>query len=112
MSRLQVGVIRYASVAEAIRRELGFEIVPEVHLGRGRIQVTFRNLGASRWPLESQADHAFQVAAVTRSVLERDHRAAVRRRSRRAIVIVYEDISLVSGCETTARWECVIPAPQ
>ena len=112
MSRLQVGVVRYASAADAVKRELGFEIAPEVHIGRGRVYVTFRNLGASRWPLESQAEHAFQVAAVTRSVFARDDRWRVRSRSRRAIVVVYEDTSLVRGCETTSRWECIIPAPQ
>lgn len=112
MSPLQVGVIRYASVAEAIRRELGFEVVPECRIGHGRIYLTFRNLGASRWPMESQADHALHVAAVARSVLARDHRARVRRLGRRAIVAAYEDVSLVRGCEATARWECVVPAPQ
>jgi hypothetical protein len=62
--------------------------------------------------MESQADHALHVAAVARSVLARDHRARVRRLGRRAIVAAYEDVSLVRGCEATARWECVVPAPQ
>jgi hypothetical protein len=110
MSRLQVGVIRYASLVEAITRELGFAAAPDCRIGHGRIYLTFRNLGASRWRVEQQADHALRVAAVTRNVLAADHRGAARRLVRHAIVVVYEDVSLVRGCEATARWECVVPA--
>lgn len=112
MRRIQAGVIRYASVAEAIVRALGIEPVPECRVGQGRITLTFRRLGASRWPESRQIEHALHVAATARRVLEGDSRASVRQRASRAIEVVYEDATLVRGCAVTARWECVVPAPQ
>jgi len=112
MSYLRVGILRFASVTEAIRRELAFDVVPDCRIGHGRIYLTFRNLGGSRWPVEEQADRALRVAAVTRSVLAADHRGGVRRLARRAVVAVFEDVFLVNGCEATARWEYVVPVPQ
>ena len=112
MSYLRGGVVRFASVTDAIRRELAFDFEPDCRIGHGRIYLTFRNMGGSRWPVEQQTDHALRVAAVARSVLASDHRGGVRRLARRAIVAVYEDVFLVRGCEATARWECVIPPPQ
>jgi hypothetical protein len=43
-------------------------------------------------------------------VLADDPRRAVRKRINRAIVVVFEDTTLVHGCEVVARWECVVPA--
>jgi hypothetical protein len=43
-------------------------------------------------------------------VLANDKRRAVRRRADRAIVVVYEDMTLVRGCEVVGRWECVVPS--
>jgi hypothetical protein len=110
MSRLQVGVVRYASVATAIARALGAEHAPQCQIGQGRITLTFRRLGASRWSEDRQMEHALQVAAVARRVLADDPRGAVRERGSRAIVVVYEDATVVRGCAVLARWECVVPA--
>jgi hypothetical protein len=72
--------------------------------------MTFRRLGASGWSKDQQIEYAIRAAAVARAVLADDHRRAVRRRVTRAIVVVYEDATLVQGCEVLARWECVVPA--
>jgi len=111
MRRLQVGVVRFASVATAIQRALGVEPAPYCQIGHGRITVTFRRLGASRWPENRQIEHALNAAETTRAVLAGDARRSVRERANRAIVIVYEDAILVRGCSVLARWECVVPAP-
>jgi hypothetical protein len=111
MSRLQVGVVRYASVARAIGRALGVEPAPYCQIGHGRITLTFRRLGASRWSENQRIEHAIRAAATARGVLADDPRRAVRERATRAIVIVYEDATIVRGCAVVARWECVVPAP-
>jgi len=110
MSRLQVGVVRYASVAAAIARALGTEPAPDCRIGQGRVALTFRRLGATRWPEARQVEHALQAAAAARAVLAADARRAVRERAARAIVVAYEDAAVVRGCVVTARWECVVPA--
>lgn len=110
MSPLHVGIARYGSVATAIARALGVEPAPDCRIGQHRITLTFRRLGAWRWSGEQQIEYALRVAAVARAVLADDHRRAVRKRVNRAIVVIYEDTSLVRGCEVVSRWECVIPA--
>lgn len=112
MSEIQIGVVRYASVAAAIGRALGGSPEPDCRIGHGRITLTFRRLGATRWPEGRQLEHALRAATVTRSILAQDARSAVRLRATRAIEIVYEDASLVQGYPVTGRWECVVPAPQ
>ena len=111
MSRLQIGVTRYASVAHAIGDALGTHPAPDCRIGQGRITLTFGRIGASRWPEARQIEHALRVAAIARTVLASDGRPAVRQRATRAIVVVYEDATLVRGCAVTARWQCVVPAP-
>ncbi len=111
MSRLKVGIVRYASVAKAIGRALGIEPVPDCRIGQGRITLTVRSLGASRWSEAQQIEHSLKIAAVARTVLAEDSRSAVRKRAvNRAIVIIYEDATLVKGCAVVTRWECVVPA--
>lgn len=110
MSRLQIGVARYASVATAIAQALGVQPAPDCRIGQRRITLTFRRLGAWRWSGEQQIEHALRVAEVARRVLADDPRRAVRKRINRAIVVIYEDTTLVRGCEVQARWECVVPA--
>ena len=110
MSALRVGVTRYGSVVAAIARALGVEPAPDCRIGQHRITVTFRRLGAWCWSGEQQIEYAFRVAAVVRAVLAEDHRRAVQKRVSRAIVVIYEDTSLVRGCEVVSRWECVVPA--
>ncbi len=111
MRRLRVGIVRFASVAAAIARALDVEPPPDCRIGHGRITLTFRRLGASRWSEAKQIDYALRVAAVTRSVLAADPRRLVRQRAaNRAIVVVYEDSALVKGCAVVAQWKCVVPA--
>lgn len=109
MSRLQAGVVRYRSVASAIGQALGIEPAPDCKIGQGRITLTFRRIGASRWPEEEQIEFALEAAAIARDAIASDYRRAVRRRASRAIVVIYEDTTLVRGCEVVARWECVVP---
>lgn len=108
MARLQLGVVRYASIATAIERAIGIEPPSDCRIGRWRIRFTFRSLGASRWPEADQMEYALRVATIARSVLSSDSRRAVRERVTRAIVVVYEDVTLVRGCTVTAKWECVV----
>jgi hypothetical protein len=110
MSRLQFGIIRYAAVAAAVEQALGGEPAPSCQIGGGRITLTFRRAGASRWSEAQQIEHALRVAAIARAVLADDSRRAVRERATRAIEVVYEDATLVRGCAVVARWECVVPA--
>ncbi|HEY7236139.1 MAG TPA: hypothetical protein VH539_18415 [Gemmatimonadaceae bacterium] len=110
MSRLRVGIVRYASLATAIERALGTTPAPECRIGQGRITITFRRLGATHWPESRQIDYALRVAATAREILANDARRSVRQRTSRAIQVVYEDASLVKGCAVVARWECVVPA--
>jgi hypothetical protein len=74
MRRLQVGVIRYATVAETIGRALGAEPAPECRIGQGRVTLTFRGLGAARWSEARQIAHALRAAAAARDVLAADTR--------------------------------------
>lgn len=101
---------RYGSVAKAIARALGVEPAPDCRIGQHRITLTFRRLGAWRWSGEQQIEHAFRAAAVARAVLADDPRRAVRKRVNRAIVVIYEDTTLIRGCEVVSRWQCVVPA--
>jgi hypothetical protein len=111
MSPIKIGIVRYESVATAIANALGAEWMPDCRIGQQRITLTFKRLGASRWPEEQQIDTALRAAEIARSVLAADSRRAIRERADRAIEIVYEDASLVRGCAVAARWECVVPAP-
>src|SRR3954467_13849263 len=98
MSRLQIGVVRYASIGAAIARALGVQPPPDCRVGAGRISLTFRRLGASRWPEAQQIAHAMRVAEVARAVFAADSRGGVRRQANKAIVVTYQDASLVRGC--------------
>ena len=110
MGRLQAGVVRYASVAREIAHVLGVTPKPEIRFGQWRITITFRRLGASRWPEAQQMDFALRVADEARSAMAANRRGAVRSRAKHAIVVTYEDVSNARGCAVVARWECVIPA--
>ena len=108
MARLRLGVVRYGSTVAAIEGALGGDPLPRCQIGHGRIRLTFRGRGASRWPQEQQVAYAFQAAAVARGVLSADARRGVRERVTRAIVVAYEDGAVLPGCTIKARWECVV----
>jgi hypothetical protein len=61
-----------------------------------------------RWTEDQRIQYALQVADVARMILADDHRRLVRLRARRAIVVVYDDISIEQGCEVSSKWECVV----
>lgn len=111
MSRLRAGVVRFASVADAIEARLGIAARPRVTIGHGRILIAVRNIGATRWELATQMTRAHEMAAVARAVLAEDARASVRRRTVNAVVVRFEDIAAAQGCDVRATWECVIPTP-
>jgi hypothetical protein len=110
MPRLRAGVIRYASAAREIGLALGLQEAPDCRIGQGRIRLIFRNVGATRWNENEKVDNALRIADVARLVLANDSRRVVRRRANRAIVVVYEDMMLLQGCEVIGKWECVVPA--
>jgi len=110
MTPLRAGIIRYASLATAIERALGAERPPECRIGHARVTITFKRIGATRWPENRQIDFALRAAAVAREILAEDARRVIRQRATRAVEIVYEDTTLLHGCAVVARWECVVPA--
>ena len=110
MTRLQVGIVRYASVARRIAEALQVDVPPDCRLRQGRTTITFRHLGASRWPAQRQIEFGLHAASVARRVIASDSRRVIRDRAKRAIVIVFEDATLDRGCAVTSRWECVVPA--
>jgi hypothetical protein len=110
MTPLRVGLVRYSSLATAIERALGAERPPECRIGQGRITITFKRLGATRWDESRQIDYALRAATIAREIIAEDKRRSVRDRVNRAIEVVYEDTTLLRGCAVVARWECVVPA--
>lgn len=110
MKRLKVGIIRYASVGRAIAQALGVDPPPDCRIGRGRITFRFRQTGASGWPEKDRLGYALQVADTARALLGADARKGVRRRVKRAIVVVFEDSHLDRGCDISSRWECIVPS--
>ena len=98
MARLRLGVVRFASVAAASEQAIGGEPLPRCEIGRGRLRLTFRGRGASRWPEAQQVTFAFQVAALARGVLSADERERVRARVSRAILAA---TLLTPGADTT-----------
>ena len=54
-------------------------------------------------------DIALRVVEAARVVLAGDSRWQLRRGATRAIVVIYEDSTVVQGCAVTARWECAVP---
>src|SRR5690349_23974654 len=98
MTPIRAGIVRYASLATAIERALGAERPPECRIGQARITITFKRIGATRWPESRQMDFALRAAAVARELLAEDARRVIRQRVTRAIEIVYEDTTLLRGC--------------
>jgi len=109
MKRIRVGIVRYASVAPIIGQALGMNTAPDIRVGRGRITLVFRQMGASLWDQQKKLEYALHVAQAARSVLAADSRRLVRRRARRAIVVIFEDVVLDRGYDVASRWECVVP---
>ena len=109
MKMVRVGVVRYAKVARAIAEALGINPPPDCRIGRGRITVAFRQMGASRWPEDEKLEYALHVAEVARSVLAADSRRLVRRRGNRAVVVLFDDAFLDGGCDVASRWQCIVP---
>jgi len=110
MRRLRVGISRYLSVANKIAAALAVDRAPEVLIG-ARTKIVFRSLGATRWSEQQQLDYALQVAGAARQAIAADSRRSVRKRAQTsAIVVIFEDATLKSGCSIVARWECVVPA--
>ena len=109
MPRLRVGLVRYGTIARSIADAFGTNPAPECKIGRGRITLTFRQTGASRWSEQQRIEYALHVAETARSLLGGDLRKRVRRRANRAIVVVFEDAVLDRGCDVQLWWQCVVP---
>lgn len=110
MPRLRVGIVRYASVANAIAQQLDLPTIPDCEIGMGRITITLRGTGSVNWSNADVLEHAVRVAASARRVLMSDQRAHMRARSLRAIVVVHEEYVSSGGATITRRVECVVPA--
>ena len=102
-------VFAFRSVGDAIGRALRVDPAPDCQILHGRTILTFRRLGASRWPEPQQMEFALRASDVARAVLADDKRRQVRKGATRAIVIAFKDAAVVEGCEVTARWECTVP---
>lgn len=109
MSPHLLEVFTFRSVGDAIARALRIDPSPECRIVNGRTVLTFRRLGAARWPEAQQMEFALRAAAVARAVLADDQRRQLKRGATRAIVIAFKDAAVVGGCEVTARWECTVP---
>lgn len=96
-------------MGDAIGRALRVDPPPDCRIANGRTTLTFRRLGAARWPEAQQMEFARRAATVARAVLADDQRRQLKRGATRAIVIAFKDTGVVQGCEVTARWECTIP---
>ena len=103
-------VFTFRSVGEAVARALNVDSVPECRVAHGRVTLSFRRLGAARWPEAQQIEFALRVVDAARVVLAGDSRWQLRRGATRAIVVIYEDATNVHGCAVTARWESVVPS--
>jgi hypothetical protein len=103
-------VFTFRSVGDAIARVLRIDPPPDCHILHGRTIITFRRLGAARWPEAQQMEFALRAADATRAVLANDKRRQLRKGATRAIVVAFKDSAVVQGCEVTARWECTVPA--
>lgn len=112
MPRIKVPIRRYRALAKEIAAATGFNPPPVCKVGRGRITILFKQSGATRWPESEKFEQAFRIADLARSIISADKRRLVRRRSRRAVVVIYEDRMMQRGCDVTARWRCVVPAAQ
>ena len=102
-------VFRFRSVGDAVARALNVESSPECRVTNGRTTLTFRQIGASRWPEAEQMRFALQVASVARTVLAEDSRSKLRRGATRAITVAFRDTTVIEGREVMARWECTVP---
>jgi hypothetical protein len=109
MAQFNFEVFRFRSTAEAIARALRIEPPPECRIQNGRTYLTFRRLGAARWPEAQQLDLVRRAVAVTRAVLADDERRQLRKSAPKAIVVAFEDATLVDGWPVTTRWECTVP---
>jgi hypothetical protein len=109
MAQFNFEVFRFRSAAATIARALGVEPPPECRIQNGRTYLTFRRLGAARWDEAQQMELVRRAVAVTRAVLADDDRRQLRKSAPKAIVVAFEDASLVDGCPVTARWECTVP---
>jgi hypothetical protein len=110
VSPLHFEVFTFRSVGDAIARALRVEPPPDCHILHGRTVITFRRIGAARWPEVQQMEFALRAAAVARAVLADDERRQLRKGATRAITIAFKDSAVLEGCEVTARWECTVPA--
>ena len=89
MAQFNFEVFRFRSTAATIARALGIEPPPECRIQNGRTYLTFRRLGATRWPESQQMDLVRRAVAVTRAVLADDDRRQLSKSSAKAIVVAY-----------------------
>jgi hypothetical protein len=102
-------VFAFRSVGDAIGRALRVDPAPDCQILHGRTILTFRRLGASRWPEPQQMEFALRASDVARAVLADDKRRQVRKGATRAIVIAFKDAAVVEGC--IVRFSRKNPAP-
>jgi len=110
MAPFRLRATRYPEVLDAIERHLAGEGRVTCTLGAGRVHLTLRGAGATRWSPDAQLARALAMASAARAVLVADARAPVQAHARHAIVVRYEDVTVAAGCDVRAQWECVIPA--
>ncbi|HEX6575386.1 MAG TPA: hypothetical protein VF042_10500 [Gemmatimonadaceae bacterium] len=110
MPRLRVGIVRYGPIQKEISRVIGTRPPVICRVARGRITLIFKQVGATTWSDSEKFNQAFRAAELARAVLDADTRRLVRRKSKRAVVVIYEDRMMTHGCDVTARWQCIVPS--
>ena len=106
---VRLTLTRYPDVLERIERQLAPGGHLTCRLGAGRVYLTLRGVGATRWDYAEQMRRALEMAALARAILAGDPREPVRVHSHHAITVKYEDVGVAEGCEVRATWECVVP---
>src|SRR5688500_16064695 len=108
---MRFAITRYGPLLKAIERQLAPEGGLTCRFGAGRVYLTWRGVGASRWDPSAQLARALEMTAVVRTALAADTRAPVRVHGKHAVVVRFEDTGIAEGCEVRSHWECIVPAP-
>jgi len=110
MARIRFALTRYASLLEDIERQLAPDGKLTCRFGAGRVYLEWRGAGASRWDPATQLARALEMATALRATLAADTRAPVRVHAKHAVVVRFEDVGVVEGCEVRGLWECIVPS--
>jgi hypothetical protein len=107
---LSLGFASLGQLADALAARAGLAGGVRCQIVNGRVRIVFRNAGLTDIPPERRMAIALDVAALARERLAAGYARSFMRFAGRAVVVVYEDVRLVSGCNVSAEWTCVVPS--